>query len=57
MLVSLMFSSGKRSEDRTSRVVLHQGFHASSPLVCNLILGDLTENLMKEKEIPYNEGM
>ena len=46
VLVSLMFGSGSRSGDWISRTFLHHGFHASSPLVCDLILGGLTENLM-----------
>ena len=44
MLVSLMF--GSKSGDWTSRVVLHDGFQALSPLVCDLIFGGLTEILM-----------
>jgi len=41
-----MFGIGRRSGDWTSRVVLYHGFHASSPLVCDPILGGLTENLI-----------
>ena len=44
--VSLMFGSGSKSGDWISRVVLHHGFQASSPLVCDLTLGGLTENFM-----------
>ena len=46
MLLSLMLGNGRVSGDWTRRAVLHQGFQASSPLVCDLILGGLTENLM-----------
>ena len=41
-----MWGSGRVSGDWTRRVVLHHEFQASSPLLCDLILGGLMENLM-----------
>ncbi len=45
-LLSLMFGSGRRSVDCTSKAARPHGFHASSPLVCDRMRGSLIENLM-----------
>ena len=45
-LMSLMFDSGRRLVDWTSRAVRHHGFQTSSPLVCDRMRGGLIENLM-----------